>query len=337
MTSWFRSSVPIWLFWVGAAEGQPAAAPTGLPKPVRVAAHPKVERVFPGTSHSHPGICVTRNGTVVIVHYVENAGQVLISRSTDHGNTWSPSTPIRGVKCKCYPGALTALGDGRILVTWNCWDKDLTTRCPHFSLSNDDGKSWSEPKGLPLADPTSRSRVRHSILELTAKEWLFPLEDRTVLYHDETGKVTPFGDGSRRGYGEPVVRTVKGTLLTGQGLRSTDAGKTWQQVKPFPRCGNYHNDLLALSGGLVVATEASKGMTHMRLVVSRDDGRTWDVDRSYTFYDPGRRYGNGSPHLAQLDKDTLGVVFLDDDRTQSGGPGVFFLRLPLEKLRVGGQ
>jgi hypothetical protein len=23
-------------------------------------------------------------------------------------------------------------------------------------------------------------------------------------------------------------------LISGQGLRSTDAGKTWQQIKPFP-------------------------------------------------------------------------------------------------------
>lgn len=301
-----------------------------VPKPVRVAdSNPdKFERKFPGTSHAHPGICVGRTGTVVIVHYVERAGLVLISRSTDGGRTWTASQPVPDVNCKCYPGAISTLGDGRMVVTWNSWldplDKDKGRR-PQFAVSGDDGKTWSKPQTVPIEEPTSNSRVRHSILELGPSRWLFPLTDQTVVFDPQTGRLSPLTEGGRRSYGEPVVRTAKGTLLSGNGYRSTDNGKTWEQVRNVPNCSNYHNDLIALPNGLLVATEASKGKTNMRLIVSRDDGLTWDFDNAFVFYDPGQRYGNGSPHLALIDPQTLGVVFLDGD-------GVFFLRIPLAKL-----
>jgi hypothetical protein len=59
------------------------------------------ERLFPGTSHAHPGICVGPAGTVVVVHYVERAGLVLISRSTDGGRIWNAPQPVPDVNCKC--------------------------------------------------------------------------------------------------------------------------------------------------------------------------------------------------------------------------------------------
>jgi hypothetical protein len=299
-------------------------------KPVRVAdsSADKFERKFPGTSHAHPGICVGRTGTVVVVHYVERAGLVLISRSTDGGRTWSASQPVPDVNCKCYPGAISTLGDGRMVVTWNGWlepaDKDKGRR-PHFAVSSDEGKTWSKPQAVPIEEPTSNSRVRHSILELGPDRWLFPLTDRTVVLDPQTGRLGTLGDGGRRSYGEPLVRTAKGTLLSGNGWRSTDGGKTWQQVRNVPSCANYHNDMIALANGWVVATEAGKGKTSMRLIVSRDDGLTWDFDKAFVFYDPGRTYGNGSPHLALIDSKTLGAVFLDGD-------GVFFLSVPLANL-----
>jgi hypothetical protein len=295
-----------------------AEPPAALPKTVRVDDLKPGPRVYEGPSHVHPGICVTKSGTILVVHYRESSGLVLICRSTDGGKTWSESTPVPGVNCKCYPGALTTLSDGRVVVTWNRWldaaDKDKG-RCPYFAVSSDEGKTWSEPKGLPLSESRKLTCNRHSILELSAKEWLFPMEDRAVVYQTDTGKAVSFGD--KGGNGEPIVRTPKGTLITGRGMRSSNGGKTWEQIKPYPNCSNYHNDLIALANGLVVATEAA------------DDGLTWDFDRAHVIYSPGRRYGNGSPHLAQIDKDTLGIVFYDDEPSNRG---IFFVRIPLADL-----
>ena len=38
-----------------------------------------------------------------------------------------------------------------------------------------------------------------------------------------------------------------------------------------------------------------------------------------------------------LDAETIGVVFYDIDANQPGGPGLFFLRIPLAKLAVAGE
>jgi hypothetical protein len=156
----------------------------------------------------------------------------------------------------------------------------------------------------------------------------------------------------------PIVRTPKGTLISGAGRRSTDQGKTWQPIKPFPTMA-YHTDMMALTNGLVVAAEDSgadggqggRG-TCIRLVVSRDDGQTWDLKNGVEIYKTGlptvskrTRGGVGNPQLAQLDRDHLGVVFfthLEPKHAESvlvaqgeRGVRVLFMRIPLTRLEAG--
>lgn len=314
--------------------------------------------------HIHPGICVTRSGTIVVVHYeektAEKKGKVLICRSTDGGKSWSPSASMPGVKNYAYPGAITALSDGRIVVTWSNFAREdgagPSPRRPLFSISSDEGKSWSEPQGIP-SNPDNyltliRSRetdswLRHSILELGPDEWLIPAANRTVVYHAKTGAVTPWAGGNQGGV--PIVRSTRGTLISGAGRRSTDQGKTWQQLKPFPTM-DYGSDLIALTNGDLVATQ-DLNKTTMRLIVSRDDGVTWDMDGAVEIYKPGPRPAAeslGRPHLAQLDPDTLGVVFWEHGKPPEGsgavlvatgerGTKVLFLRVPLAKLQAPGK
>ena len=66
------------------------------------------------------------------------------------------------------------------------------SRFPQYALSNDEGKTWSEPKSLPK-NPDSESVIRHPIIELGPKEWLFSLTDKTILYDPQTEKLTPPG------------------------------------------------------------------------------------------------------------------------------------------------
>ena len=46
-----------------------------------------------------------------------------------------------------------------------------------YSLSSDEGKTWSEPRPFPR-DPAVRSVIRHPLVELGANEWLATLDDR---------------------------------------------------------------------------------------------------------------------------------------------------------------
>jgi hypothetical protein len=72
---------------------------------------------------------------------------------------------------------------------------------------------------------------------------------------------------------------------------------------------------------------------NITFIVSRDDGKTWDVDHPVEFYNPGRPIGGWAcPRTVQLDGQTLGTIFYDTDAKQPGGSGVFFGTMPTARL-----
>jgi len=292
------------------------------------------------SGHIHPSACVTKKGTVIVSYCKSEAKDLLISRSTDGGRTWSePAESPVTTRVAMYPGALTTLADGRIVHIWNVWyadEKGVKSRYPQFSLSSDEGQNWSEPVSLPK-NPAEHSVLRHPLVELAPDKWLMTLSDKTILYNPETAQVSSFGDGRSHGL-EPIVRTVKGTLVSGLGLRSTDGGRTWEKIEPFPKISDngWRFDLVALDNGWLLTAEVigpGVGGDKWRFVVSRDDGKSWDFASALEFYNPGRPIGGRAcPKTVQLDKEMIGTVFYDTDDKQPGGSGVFFLRTPIAKL-----
>ena len=302
---------------------------------------PKPVRLATGVSgHIHPAACVTKAGTVLVIFSQSNYKDLRLTRSTDGGKTWSePAAFEHTKKLEIYPGSLTALRDGRVIHVWNTWYTNAAgkkSRFVQFSISSDDGKTWGEPKSLPK-NPDAESVIRHAVLELAGDAWLFPLMDRTLAYNPKTEAVNDFGDGQKHGL-VPIVRTPKGTLVSGDAKRSTDGGKKWEKIDKFPEIAKqgWRFDLVALDNGYLVANEVlgeGVGGNKWRFVVSRDDGKTWDFTGAVEFYNPGRAIGGRAcPRTVQLDKDTLGTVYYDDDKAQPGGSGVFFLRTPIKAL-----
>jgi hypothetical protein len=314
------------------AEQEVAALAAGDWKPVRIGS---------GVSgHIHPAACVTKKGTVIVSYCQSEAKDLLISRSTDGGRTWSePAESAVTEKVSMYPGALTTLSDGRVVHIWNVWyvnEKGEKSRYPQFSISSDDGVTWSEPVSLPK-NPAEHSVLRHPLVELAPDKWLMTLSDKTIVYNPATGDVSSFGDGRSHGL-EPIVRTIKGTLVSGLGLRSTDGGQKWDKIEPFPNISKdgWRYDLMTMENGWLLTAEVigpGVGGDKWRFVVSRDDGKSWDFDNTLEFYNPGRPIGGRAcPKTVQLDKDTIGTVFYDTDENQPGGSGVFFLLTPIAKL-----
>lgn len=305
-----------------------------LPPPVRLEG---------GVSgHIHPALCVTKKGTLVAVFCKSEYKPYLLTRSTDGGKTWSkPDLFPHTVQTQVYPGSLTTLADGRLVHAWNVWFAvDAKTRSRHiaFSVSSDDGVTWSVPKNLAKArDPKTHSVIRHPILELAPTAWLVPLMDRTVVYNPQTGEESPFGDTRNHGL-VPIVRTAKGTLVSGKGLRSTDGGKTWQALKPFPDVSTqgWRHQLIALKNGWLLASQIvgpGVGGEKINFVLSRDDGQSWDMDHPVEFYNPSRPIGGRAcPRSVESDGQTLGTIFYDTDAKQPGGSGVFFRTMPLTRL-----
>jgi hypothetical protein len=292
------------------------------------------------SGHIHPAACVTNKGTVLVSFCERDYKDLKLARSADGGKTWTEPVAFGHTeKFSIYPGSLTALRDGRVVHAWNTWymnDGGKKSRFVQFSISADDGKTWGEPKSLPK-NPDAESVIRHPVLELGDDQWLFPLMDRTLVYNPKTGAVSEFGDKQRHGL-VPIVRTTKGALVSGAGKRSTDGGKMWEKVAPFPAIGanGWRFDLVALDNGYLVASEVQGegvGGNKWRFVVSRDDGKTWDFNGAVEFYNPGRPIGGRAcPRTVQLDKDTIGTVLYDTEAKQPGGSGVFFLRTPIARL-----
>lgn len=297
-----------------------------------------VKLASPVGGHIHPAICRTKQGTLVVTFGQVNHRDLRILRSADDGQTWSQPEPfVHTVKKSYYPGSLTALADGRIVHCWNRWSEPTNEQEPRsvlYSISSDEGLTWSEPQPLPR-DEKVRSVIRHPLVELAPDRWLFSLDDRTFVFDPASGKAEAFGDGRVHGL-VPIVRTPKGTYISGKGLRSTDEGKTWQEIKGMPdiHSQGWRHELVCLSNGMLLASEIlglGFGGERIRYVISTDDGLSWD--RTYEYYNPGRAIGGRAcPRTVELDKETIGVVFYDVDAKEQEGRGLFFLRIPLVKL-----
>ena len=309
--------------------------------------------------HVHPAVCTTKCGDLLVVYNREGGGgkELLLSHSKDGGRTWSASKPIPVIRnCSIYPGSLTTFSDGQILLNWSCYREsgDDPWRQPQFSISGDDGETWSEPHDYPISDCINYTCMRHAVLEWGQDEWLCPFYDRTVLYNARTDKITPFGDERNHGM-VPIVKTSQGALISGapqtvapvpvgvpgnmvRGLRSTDNGQTWTALNCFPHFGVAGYDLALLSNGWTILTYIVYGVGvdgefSYEIARSLDDGKTWEFDTAHEVHNPGRRImGRGWPRTVQIDSETLGTVFYDLDAEQPGGPGVFIVRTPLADL-----
>ena len=306
---------------------------------VSVAAELQPVRIAnPVNGHIHPAVCLSPKGTIVVTYGQINHRDLRITRSTDGGKTWSATEPFaHTVKKTYYPGSLTTLRDGKLLHAWNRWSGETNETEPRsvlYSLSSDDGLTWSEPKACPR-DPQVMSVIRHPLVELSPNQWLMSLSDRTLLFDPVAGTGAPFGDGRQHGL-VPIVRTPKGTFISGAGLRSSDDGKTWQEIDKFPNVKEqgWRHEMVCLSNGWLLASEIlgpGVGGEQIRYVLSRDDGLNWD--QVFEYYNPGRPIGGRAcPRTVELDPQTIGVVFYDVDPNQAGGSGLFFLRIPIAQL-----
>jgi Neuraminidase (sialidase) len=302
--------------------------------------------------HIHPSICQAKDGTLVVVY--KGANVLMVARSTDDGDTWSKPLPIvtsairpdviRDVKrFEVYPGTADTLPDGRILVTWNYIVDDKANdgyyeRALLYSLSSDQGLTWSDQKLIGPIDGEHLGAVRHNVLPWHDGRWLLPLRvGPPRLFDPVSGNLTVFQlvgpDGTQHEF-QQVSRAGKGTLLA-MGpvlLHSTDDGKRWTSISEFPAVPDKRDNaegryLTTLADGRVLVTwgigNANKGL---RYNLSTDNGQTWNAARTVVLLPKtsiAARYY--SARTIQLDNQHVGTVFMNRD-------GVHFLKVSLDRL-----
>ena len=329
-------------------------ASLALPSPARAADQPVSIVAKRVSGHVHPSICRTKDGTLVVVFQAPGRNELLRSRSTDGGETWSEPQPIATTKVRppvirevkkfeVYPGTADVLPDDRVLVTWNYIADDKATdgyyeRALLYSLSSDSGRTWSDQGLIGPVNGKHLGAVRHNVLPWTESRWLLPLRvGPPRLFAPATGRLTVFpltGPDGRTHSWQQIVRTDRGTLLA-MGpvfLRSTDQGESWTSVAGFPARpdgdsaeGRY---LTVLEGGRVLVTwGVGNDNRGLRYNLSTDDGQTWQPTVTLLPETPitARYY---SARTVALDADHVGTVYMNR-------MGVHFLRVPVHRLSSG--
>lgn len=301
------------------------------------------------SGHVHPSVCVARSGAVLVFYRGDNV--LMRVRSKDGGLTWDKPVPVGGTserpdfipvvpKFEVYPGTADTLSDGRILLTWNYIaqdpEKDYYARPLLFSVSSDEGETWTKPRSFGQLNGEHLGAMRNPVLEWSAGEWLLARREQApVLYHTETGNLTPYTfrvESRKRPSCLQMVRTPRGTLLAmGSALlRSGDGGKSWEAVPNFPGPSTGENangrSLTVLKDGSVLLTwgegRDNKGF---RLAHSTDDGRTWKSG-AHRLPDTEVAARFGAPRTVQLDEKHLGTVYFNRE-------GLFFARTPMHALK----
>ncbi len=131
------------------------------------------------SGHIHPSICQTDRGDLLVVY--QGANVLMCVRSTDGGDSWTkpeaiPPTAKRpqGIRellqrFEVYPGTVGILPDGRILVTWDFiadakQDDGYYERVLLYTISSDDGRTWSDQQIIGPVDDKHLGAIRHNVL-----------------------------------------------------------------------------------------------------------------------------------------------------------------------------
>ena len=204
-----------------------------------------------------------------------------IRRSTDGGKSWQE--PIRTVSGT--PHGPIQLRDGRLLYvgTGKLDDKRAIT----VQESSDDGNSWKVISSIPISSENEISQCHepHAV-ELSSGKLV-----AMIRYHGPPEESTSF-------------------LLQSE---SYDGGKTWSVAHSTPIWG-YPPHLIQLENGWLVVVYGRRKLPYgERACISRDEGKSWDVENEIVLCGAINE-DLGYPSSVQLDDGSIMTVFYQVDK-----------------------
>jgi hypothetical protein len=283
---------------------------------------------YPGLENPNPrgwyykcaNVVLAKDGSLVASWQISDnhtslLSHIMVARSDDGGHTWSGHTVIASSNVWEHRGywvvpQMSVLRDGRIVIVcdWGQrspgqdspmlanWQKPNRGMSNHLFWSEDNGRTWSGPEKIDDVggQPSYIEEFADGTLAFT----------RTSSAETDLLKNPPMPWGNIYYRSELVL--------------SHDKGKTWQGgkwVADSPFHGDCEVGLADLGDGrILAATRIGFGLSRFgnpsRLVMSHDQGRSWDKPVLAPFY--GHRI-----HLGRLQSGRLLATF----RNYWGSPG----------------
>lgn len=330
-----------------------------------------------------PSVAVDENDVVYAVVskrllHVDPYGKVMLYKSTDKGQTWDAGTCIYNSALDDRDAGIAYMGNGKILVTtfshnaknyvkndvdkWVKWQRlvgpenteavfdrwkkmpeaDLLG-CSSYLISTDYGKTWSEPRKMPITAPHGPSFTKDGKLiyigvpkapELAGEDlpdgvYCYFSMDRGETWERKSELPVDLSCTPVECYGiELRDGTILAAIRANETLhtlicRSEDGGETWSE--PEDVCYGIPPHLLELPDGTVVLSTATRAKADKAEYVrfSPDGGKTWSDGVALTkVSDPEHYIGAdiGYPATARFSDGTLITVYyqvLDGDTTPS--------------------
>ena len=261
---------------------------------------------------------------------------VAIRRSSDQGKTWSEMKLLHDFKGSLSAGDASVIVDrttGSIFCFCNVFDNQDRSEGFHYYMqeSQDNGKTWTEPKDLThaLRNPKWDARERYTFITSGSG---IQLKDGTLLHtmtyagkkiflfgSTDHGKTWgPIGTSVSPGDECKVIELKDGswlvnTRLNGSGYRwsyrTEDRGKTWSKRKdsqlPDPGC---NAAIVRFNDQLLFANDrCQKDRKELILRMSSDEGQTWSEG---WIIDPGMA---GYVDMAVLDRNKIALLYEADN------------------------
>jgi hypothetical protein len=193
-----------------------------------------------------------------------------LRRSSDGGCSWGKEErvyPIADATGLSPFGKIIGLPDGTLLMSLYGAAQDEAGVRAWVVRSTDDGRSWGDP-----------SCIAHGFNE-------------TALVSLPSGK---------------LIAMLRGDTSTPEDsvwqAESQDGGYSWSEPRPITDAKEHPADIIRLDSGRLLLTFSHRQPPHgVRALVSRDQGRTWELDQKITLVAESRNYDCGYPSSVQRD------------------------------------
>ena len=251
-------------------------------------------------------------------------GRIHIMHSDDEGRTWSRPETLADTELTDLHPTLVELDDGTLLCTF-CSGGIPDTHVSRHMLSHDGGRTWSEPMDSVPGNKGAFSNGSTIVLSDGTVAWTIEvrsgdIDDRRsaigIFLSTDRGKT--FGRASLVTADHPMYEPTLVELpdrrlalmcrREGDIFWSNDGGRTWT-APAITGVEMFDPHLIRLPNGVLACFHGSYKKGGLRVILSRDAGRTW--------YGPGDHFGfavdpgvYGYSHPMVLPDGTIYIVYI---------------------------